>query len=117
MKVLLSFSFLCLYITLPAQESLVGIWNTGNENTKIEITADDGVYFGTIISSDKADAKIGNQLLKDVKSVQGEWKGKLYSPKKGKWYDATITENGNILEVQVKAGLAKKTLEWTKEIP
>ncbi len=106
---------LFLAISMQAQTSLEGIWNTGEDNTKIEITEENEVYGGKIVSSDNAKAKIGNQLLKDVKFVDGEWKGKLYGVKKGKWFDAVLKEEGEQLLITVKGGIASKTLEWKKE--
>ena len=115
MKTVFTFCILCSVLTMHAQQSLAGIWNMGKDNTKIEITEENGVSEGKIVSSDNAKAKIGNQLLKDVKSVGGEWKGKLYSPKKNKWFNAVLEEKGNQLLVTVKAGFMSKTLEWKKE--
>jgi len=102
-------------LTMNAQQSLAGIWNTENDNTKIEITAVNDVYEGKIVSSDNAKAKIGKQILKEVKSVDGEWKGKLFAAKRGKWMDAILEEKGNQLQVTVKAGWMSKTLAWRKE--
>ena len=56
--------FFCT-IALVAQSPIEGIWNTGKENTKIEIAAADGIYAGKIVSSDNAKAKIGALLLID----------------------------------------------------
>ena len=114
MKIILTFCILFSALTMNAQESIAGIWNMGKDNTKIEITEDNGVYGGKIVSSDNTNAKIGNQLLKDIKSVGGEWKGKMYSPKKNKWYNVVLEEKGKQLLVTVKAGMMSKTLEWKK---
>jgi len=66
-----------------AQQLLEGTLNTGEENTKIEITEDNAVFCAKILSSDNANAKIGKQILKDITFSNGEWKGKLYAAKKG----------------------------------
>lgn len=115
MKITFAFCILFLSLTMHAQESLTGTWNMGEDDTKIEIKKGDGVYEGRIASSDNANAKIGNLILKDVKSVNGKWKGKLYSPKKKEWFDATLKVAGKKLLVTVKSGLMSKTVEWTKE--
>lgn len=115
MRILLMLCILLSSLTMNAQQSIAGIWNTGNDNTKIEITKANDVYEGKIVSSDNAKAKIGKQLLKEVKSVDGEWKGKLFAAKRGKWMDAVLEEKGNQLQVTVKAGWMSKTLEWRKE--
>lgn len=117
MKITLLCCALFLSFSINAQEAIEGIWNTGKDNTKIEITGTNGIYEGKIVASDdaKVKTKIGNQLLKDVQLVDGKWKGKLYSAKKGKWFDVTLKGKGDILQAKVKAGMMKKTLEWTKE--
>lgn len=102
-------------LSMKAQQSIVGIWNTGEENTKIEITESNGAFSGKILSSDDAKAKIGNQILKDFKFNNGEGRGKMYAAKKGKWYDAVLKEKENQLEVKIKVGLMSKTLKWKKE--
>lgn len=101
-------------ISMNAQ-SIVGVWNTGNDNTKIEITEDNGVYNGTILSSDNAKAKIGNPILKDVKLSNGKGEGKLYAAKRGEWYDAALEENGNQLAIKIKVGFMSKSIAWKKE--
>lgn len=115
MKILLTCCLLFSTLALNAQQSIAGIWNMGKDNTKIEITSENGVYGGTIFSSDNAKAKIGNQILKEVKAVGGEWKGKLYSPKKSKWYNAVLKKKGDQLQVTVKAGMMSRTIEWKQE--
>lgn len=87
----------------------------GQDNTKIEIEADNDVYTGRIVSSDNPKAIIGKLILKDVKFVGGEWKGKLYSPRKENWFDAVLKVKGNQLSVTVKSGWTSKTVEWTRK--
>ena len=113
-QIAIIFSILFSFTTMNAQ-SLAGVWNTGDENTKIEITEDDGIVKGKILSSDNAEAKIGNQILKDFKFNKGEWKGKLYAAKKGEWYDAVLKENGGQLDITVKVGWMSKTVHWKKD--
>lgn len=115
MKILFTFCILFSALIMNAQASLGGIWNMGQDNTKIEITEANGTYEGRIMASDNANAKIGNLILKDVKSVDGKWKGKLYSPKKKEWFDAVLKVEGKKLLVTVKSGWMSKTVEWTKE--
>ncbi len=114
MKVLLTLCMLVSVLTIHAQTSITGIWDMGQENTKIEIKGDQGVYEGRLASSDNSNAKIGNLILKDVKSVGGTWKGKLYSVKKNKWFDAVLKAEGNQLLVTVSSGWTSKTLKWSK---
>jgi uncharacterized protein (DUF2147 family) len=100
---------------MNAQTSITGIWDMGQDNTKIEIKGDNGVFEGRVASSDNPSAKIGNVILKDVKSVGGTWTGKLYSVKKNKWFDAVLKAEGNQLLVTVSSGRMSKTLKWSKE--
>ena len=112
----LSILIIILFTTISINaQSLAGIWNTGEDNTKIEITEDNGVVNSKILSSDNAKANIGNQILKDVKSSNGAWKGQLYAAKKGKWYDAVLKEKDNQLAITIKVGFMTKTIDWTKE--
>lgn len=106
---------LCLGLTMNAQTAMSGVWNIGKENTKIKIVEDNGVLSATVVSSDSPKLKAGTLFLKEVKSVGGEWKGKLYNAKKKKWYAAVLKEKGSKLEVEVDAGMMSKTLEWAKE--
>ena len=115
MKVVFTSCILFLALAMNAQESLTGIWNTGKDNTKIEITENNGVYSGKVISSDNGQVKIGKLFIKDVKSVGGEWKGKMYSPKKDNWYNAVLEEKGKQLLVTVKSGMMSRTIAWRKE--
>ena len=115
MKILLICYIVFSPMVMNAQASLDGIWNMGQDNTKIEITEDNGSYVGKIVSSDNANAKIGNIILKDVKSVGGKWKGKMYSPKRNEWYDAVVALEGKQLLLTVGSGFKSKTLKWIKE--
>lgn len=96
-------------------QSLAGVWNTGEDNTKIEITEVNGVYSGKILSSENTDAKVGSQILKNIKLSNTEYKGKLYAAKKGEWYDAVLKENGNQLDITIKVGWMSKAISWKKD--
>lgn len=113
MKFLIAFCILFSALTMNAQ-SIAGTWNTGQDNTKIQITESNSVYSGKVVSSDNDQVKIGKLFLKEVKSVGGEWKGKIYSPKKDTWYNATIVPKGEQLLVTVKSGMASRTITWKK---
>lgn len=115
MKILFTYCIFFSVLTMNAQTSLGGLWNMGQDNTIIEIKAENGTYQGKIASSDNANAKIGSLILKEVKSVDGIWKGKLYSPRKNEWFDAVLKAEGNKLLLTVKSGWMSKTLEWAKE--
>lgn len=102
--------------TVYSQQEIAGIWNTGENNTKIEITEDAGLFVGKIISSDDSSIKIGNQILKDVKFNNGEGKGKVYAAKKGKWYDAVLQRKDNYIEVKLKVGLIEDEKLTAKDL-
>ncbi len=113
-KTILIFCVLFSIISLNAQVSFAGIWDTGQDNTKVKIAEENGVYSGTIYSSEKVEAEIGKQLLKEVKLDDDDWKGRLFSPKKGKWYDAKLEIKEGELHIRVKAGILKKTVKWRR---
>lgn len=115
MKAILTLCIMFSALAMHAQASITGTWDMGQDNTKIEIKGANGVYEGRLASSDNANAKIGNLILKEVKSVDGIWKGKLYSPKKKEWFDAVLKAEGKKLLVTLKSGWMSKTLEWAKE--
>ena len=114
MKVLITLCIFLSVMTLSAQSSITGIWDTGKENTKIQITEVEGVMNATIYSSDNSKLEIGAPFLKEVMKDGDEWKGKLYSFKKRKWFQVTITEREEELQAKVKAGAMKKKLKWTR---
>ena len=101
-------------LSLSAQEAIDGIWNTGNENTLVEIKQADDLRFGEVVASDNAEAKLGAKLIKEIEIKGKEWKGKIYNRKKQKWYDATFKAEEEKLLITVKSGMLKKTIEWVK---
>lgn len=111
-------SLFCLLLSiasLSAQTTPKGVWNTGRDNTLVEVKEVNGSYIGTLISSDNPKASIGKVLLKDVKPAGKEWTGKMFAPKKGEWYDASLQVKGDILEFTIGSGFRSKTLEWVRE--
>ncbi|MDX1907206.1 MAG: DUF2147 domain-containing protein [Bacteroidia bacterium] len=116
MKTFASIFILLLSLAgLQAQTAPAGVWNTGQDNTLVEITNVEGRYVGKLISSDSPNAKIGNLLLKDLKPNGGAWKGQLYAPKRSAWYDATVEVKGNRLVIKAGSGFTSKTVEWTRK--
>ncbi len=111
-----SILILVLFVALSMNaQTIVGVWNTGKDNTKVKITKVNDIYNGKIHSSDNPKAKIGNPILKDVKFSNGKGKGKIYAAKKGKWYEVILEESGDKLNVTIKVGFKSKTLTWEKE--
>lgn len=97
-----------------AQSDISGIWLTGEENTKIEISESDGVLTGKIHSSENPKAQVGNTMLKNLKQKGNTWTGQLYAAKRDKWVDVTITPKSEALELKVKVGFVSRTIEWAK---
>lgn len=104
-----------LSFSLEAQTSLEGIWDTGKENTQLEVApGEDGSLVGVLRSSDNERVEVGTPILKDIAQKGETWVGKLYSLKKEKWYDAVFVLEGDVLSITVKAGMMRKTIVWTK---
>lgn len=115
MKTFIFSSILILSVmAISAQESLTGTWNTGQENTIVEIAQTDGVFSGMIVSSDNANAKIGATMLRDLQVKGDKLSAEIFAAKKGKWFPATIKEEADKLNITIEAGMMKKTVEWTK---
>ncbi|MEO1626227.1 MAG: hypothetical protein AAFV25_13815, partial [Bacteroidota bacterium] len=95
-----------------AQQPIQGVWNTGQENTMIEIKASGDQIEGKVLSSDNSKAKIGNVIIKDVRAERGVYKGQLYAAKRKKWMDATFARKADKLVITVSAGWKTKVIEW-----
>ncbi|MGB1218006.1 MAG: DUF2147 domain-containing protein [Saprospiraceae bacterium] len=118
MKYVMTIAFMiAMTFSLFAQTEIAGIWSTGQDNTKVEFQQNKkGLISGKILSSDNPKAKVGKTLVKDVEYKDGEWTGKMYAPKKQKWYDATFERQQDKLEVAVSVGFFSKTMEWKEQI-
>lgn len=95
-------------------QPIIGLWNTGKDNTIVEISEVNGEFLGKIKSSDNEKAAAGNVILKDVRKTSDGWRGKLFVPKKQKWYDVQITPNETKLDLTVTAGFFEKEVQWSK---
>ncbi|MEM1322510.1 MAG: hypothetical protein AAGG75_19760 [Bacteroidota bacterium] len=111
----LSVCLLVLFATLSlnAQQSIEGIWNTGKENTKIEIKNDNSTIEGKIQSSDNPKAPVGELIVKDIQYKNGAYEGKLYAMKKKRWVDAIFTPQGDRLLITVSVGRRSRKIEWS----
>jgi len=105
---------LCFPLSLLAQDSLAGVWQTGEDNSEVKITEQDGVHSGKLISSDNPKAKIGTEILKEFSQVDGAWKGSLYAAKRGKWYKASIVPSSDTLNITVSAGIVTQKVTWNR---
>lgn len=111
----ITFILMLAVMGLKAQTKPVGIWNTGSDNTRVEIKELDGNLAGHILSSDNTSVEIGKQLLKDLQLAENGWKGKLYAPRRDEWYDATLEMKEDVLEITIGPGFLSKTVEWKRE--
>ena len=114
MKYTILIAFSIFAYSLFGQSNLIGTWDTGEDNTIIEITEIDGKPTGKIKSSDNPKAKIGKVILKDVKQKGEIGEGKIYAAKRQEWYDAEITQKGDVLEIEISVGFFSKTVVWKK---
>ena len=110
-----AFILLALFISLTAlsQNEIVGTWDTGRENSIVEIYEDNGELFGKIISSDRAEV-VGKINLKNLQNKGDHWEGELFVFKRRSWYDVAIHEENETLFVVISIGFFEKEVEWPK---
>lgn len=110
-----AFILLALFISLTAlsQNEIVGTWDTGRENSIVEIYEDNGELFGKIISSDRAEV-VGKINLKNLQNKGDHWEGELFVFKRRSWYDAAIHKENETLFVVISIGFFEKEVEWPK---
>ena len=97
-----------------AQNSVTGIWQAKKNNAKIEISDHNGKLQGKLKSTDNKEAIIGTVLIKNLKKVDGLWKGQIFSLERESWYDVELKLKGDVLELVVSVAFLSKTLEWKK---
>jgi hypothetical protein len=114
-KALSSFALLCTLFTLSAQEPMEGTWQTGKDNTTIEIINLKGEWLGQIKGSDNSKALTGTPMIKRLKKQGKGYVGQLYVIRYGRWVDAFFEPKDNSLFVTVSSGFRSKTLEWIIE--
>jgi hypothetical protein len=101
-------------IHAQSRSPLDGIWNTGQQNTNVEIIYNEGIASGRIVSSDNEKVKIGLVMLKDLKKTGDAWKGKIFSLRRKKWFDVLIRPAGDELNLQISSGFHSKKVQWVK---
>ena len=110
-------------------DKIVGEWYTVDDETGavkalVDIyKGDNGLYYGKIIKLFAADANkknLGLVVVKDMKEKKGELTGgKIYDPKSGNTYHATIKYNSKknclVLRGSIdKYGLIGRSQTWVK---
>tara|TARA_Y100000385_G_scaffold289741_1_gene360177 strand:- start:1303 stop:1662 length:360 start_codon:yes stop_codon:yes gene_type:complete len=104
-----------IFVSISAQNTIEGTWNTGRDNTLIETYQKNGEWFGKVISSDNPKAEIGNDVLRNITESGGEWKGKLFMAKRGRLVDAIVEPSDDKLEITISGGGMKRTLTWSRK--
>jgi uncharacterized protein (DUF2147 family) len=97
-----------------SQYPLEGKWETGKENTIIEIYDKEGVLEGKVVSSDNEKVKIGLIMLKDLRETDGLWKGELFSARRKNWFNVQIRRNGDHLDLEVFSGKRSRSIQWKR---
>lgn len=112
-KIAALFVLLFVAISMNAQ-SIEGLWNTGKENTIINIKKVNRNYEGIIHDSDNPNAQIGKVLIKDIVKSGDSYTGKIYVIDKREWYNAEFEPKNEKLGITVSSGFGKKKIEWKK---
>jgi len=97
-----------------AEGALNGFWQTGEDNSIVEVTETNGIATGKLVSSDNPKAVAGTEILRNFSETSGVWKGSVYAVRRDKLMDATITPSVDSLAIDVNAGLISKDLTWTR---
>ena len=115
MKVLTTLFLLMFSIVYTsAQQSLEGLWKTGKEETIIEISFSNEQLIGKIKFSNNKEVDVGKIILKDLRSEENKWVGKIYAIKRKEWYNVEIISKEEVLELKISSGLISKSLQWKK---
>ena len=114
MKILIVLLSLFTIFQNSTEHSIVGTWNTLEDNTKIQIIEQKGLLTGRIKSSDNTKAQVGRLILKDLVKSGNAWTGKIFAVKRNEWYDVEVSSEKNRLKLKIKVGFVQKNLIWEK---
>ena len=106
-------SLFTIFQNVP-EHSIIGTWNTLEDNTTIQIIEQKGILFGRIKASDNSKAQVGRLILKDLVKSGNAWTGKIFAVKKNEWYDLEISSDKNRLKLKIHVGFVHKNLIWQK---
>jgi len=114
MKILIVVLSLLYIFQNPNENNIIGTWNTLEDNTKVQISEQNGILIGKIKSSDNTKAQVGRLILKDLIKNGNSWSGKIFAVKKNEWYDVEITSKKDALNLKIQVGFLHKNLTWEK---
>ena len=112
--ILIIISFFPFLVGL-SQAEIEGVWDTGTDNTIIQIYKSSTQFEGKVISSDNEKAKPNMQVIRNVKKVGDHWEGEFYIPFFGKWLDTELRPEQNNLKVKVHVGWFSKSKTWRRK--
>jgi hypothetical protein len=114
MKILIiTYSFILAYFVANKPLSIEGVWNTNNDNTKIEIKSFPNGIEGRIIESQNKNAPIGKLIVRDIKPIGKQlFSGQLYSLKYNRWANATFNRKNNQLFIHISTNFRSINLNW-----
>lgn len=89
-----------------ATDNYAGKWKT-DEGVMVDITKSGSTFMGTVVEKKKV-------ILENLRFDDNKWTATMVRPKDGAEATATVTLNGNKMNIVVKKGFVSKTLVWTK---
>ncbi len=89
-----------------ASDNFTGKWKT-EEGVHIEISKNQKSFTGKIVKNNK-------MVVENLHFTDGKWSATMISPKDGTKVNATLTLEGNKINIAVKKGIISKTIIWTK---
>jgi uncharacterized protein (DUF2147 family) len=133
MKIILTAALLVLLLPAYAQDQIVGIWLTENGDSRVKIfKTGHQQYRGEIIglknppnngqATDRNNPDealrgrpiLGLPIIEKLIYKDGKWYGEIYTPKKGKSFDATFSVHRGNLTVRVSYMGFSREKTWTK---
>jgi len=117
----------------PGRDEITGVWLTQDKESRIQISKTSQSFTGNVIwllhprdtrgkplldghnpvASKRSGPIIGLEVL-TVTPDKDTYTGRIYDAKTGKTYNATLTVNGNKLEIRVHVGLIRYKEIWTR---
>lgn len=126
-KGVLTTSLFLFFSSFLYAQSITGVWETvddesGNPVSHIEITEQDGKFYGEVIKllpaatvttcekckgEEKGRPIVGMQVLWDLEPYKDYWSyGHIMDPKNGKTYKCSIWKEGDVLKVRGYIGVS-----------